>query len=105
MSTPVVIETDTFSQACLIHCYLCDCTGAYAGPVQTPGQTVLKVNGDKVVRSQQVHTYGCPDCSSNRVIVNASTVLKVNGVPVALAGAVVGAHNNGPIGGSAILKA
>jgi uncharacterized Zn-binding protein involved in type VI secretion len=105
MSTPVVTEDDTFAQACKVHALLAPCVGAYSGSVLTPGQSGFTVNGKKVVLAQQVHTYGCPACSSNRVIVNVSAVLKVNGISVALAGAVTGLHVNGSIGGNLGLKA
>lgn len=100
MPTSVVLENNTFAQACKVHCVKCPCTGAYSGAVQTPGQSKLKVGGQRVVLGQQVHTYGCPDCSSDRVITNVSSKLKVGGVPVALMGPVTGAHGNGPMAGS-----
>ena len=100
MSTSVVIENNTFTQECLVHCFPCPCTGRYFDVVLTPGQNNFKVNGQRVVKSQIVHTYGCPDCSSNRVIVPASSRLKVNGIPVSLMGAVVGAHVNGSMAGT-----
>ncbi len=105
MTAPVVLENNTFQQACKVHCTDCDCTGAYSGSVQSPGQDGFKVQGKRVVLAQQTHTYGCPDCSSDRVISNQSAVLRVNGVPVALAGSVSGLHTNGPIAGSPCLKA
>jgi uncharacterized Zn-binding protein involved in type VI secretion len=105
MSTAVVTEDNTFAQACKVHCRFCSCTGEYFGVVQTPGQNGFTVNRKRVVLSTVVHTYGCPDCSSNRVISSASPVLKVNGVPVAVAGAVTGLHSNGPISGNPGLKA
>lgn len=108
MTAPVVLEDNTFAQACKVHgggIPPPPCTGEYFGPVLTPGQDRFKVNGKRVVLAQQTHTYGCPDCSSDRVIVNQSPVLKVNGVPVALAGTVTGLHSNGPIAGSSGFKA
>lgn len=100
MSTSVVLEDNTFTQACKVHCFPCPCTGEYLGVVQTPGQDNFKVNGQRVVKSQITHTYGCGDCSSDRVIVPASSRLKVNGVPVSLMGAVTGAHVNGDMAGT-----
>lgn len=100
MSTPVVLANNTFNQACKVHCVKCPCTGAYTGPVQTPGQDFVKVDGNLVVLSGITHTYGCPDCSSDRVISGASDVLKINGSPVALMGSVTGLHSNGQLGGS-----
>lgn len=98
--TSVVLEDNTFTQACKIHCDKCPCTGAYFGQVSVTGQSNFKVNGKKVVLSGITHTYGCPDCSSNRVISLTSGALKVNGVYVALVGPVTGAHVNGSIAGT-----